>query len=149
MKLSARVVFAITCTVGALVGLGHFFIPYVAGWFSYIPGAPVEIIQSINYINFCFSFLLTGLSLLLIKGQRQLFEGSPEMRMFYGFYTMVWVSRVLIQLIWPWPSGLQLWLVVAFTTQLAMTLFPWIHFLNQGRAEGQAAFSHARAKKVE
>lgn len=138
MKQVARVLFAVSCVIGALVGLGHFFIPYAAGWFSYIPGAPVEIIQSINYINFCFSFLLMGLSLLLLKGQKKLFEGSPEMLMFYGFYTLVWVTRVLIQLIWPWPSALQLWLVIAFSMELIITLIPWHYLLKRNRGGGRS-----------
>lgn len=129
MKKIARVLFNIACIIGSLVGIWHFFVPYSSGWFSYIPDAPTEIFQSINYINFCFSFLLAGISLLFIIVQKKLFEGSKELRMFYAFFTLVWISRIIIQLVWPWPSGLQLWLVVAFSMELVFTLIPMIFLI--------------------
>ena len=127
MKKIAKVLFNISCIIGSIVGTWHFFVPYSSNWFSYIPDAPIEIIQSINYINFCFSFLLTGFSLLLIIVQKKLFDGSKELRIFYTFFTIVWLSRVIIQLIWPWPSSLQLWLVVAFSTEFILALIPMIY----------------------
>ena len=126
MKSVPKVLFNIACVVGSLVGIGHFFAPYSAKWYSYIPNAPTEIIQSINYINFCFSFLLAGFSLLLIIVQKKLFDGSMELRAFYAFYVLVWLSRIIIQLLWPWPSDLQPWLVVAFGTEFIFVLIPMI-----------------------
>lgn len=129
MKKTAKVLFNIACIVGSIVGIWHFFVPYSSNWFSYIPDAPTEIIQSINYINFCFSFLLVGISLLLIIVQKKLFDGSGELRVFYVFFTLIWLSRIIIQLIWPWPSSLQLWLVVAFSTEFIFALIPMIFLL--------------------
>lgn len=129
MKKTAKVLFNIACIIGCIVAIWHFFVPYSSKWFSYIPDAPTEIIQSINYINFCFSFLLAGISLLLITVQKKLFEGSKELRIFYTFFTLIWLSRIIIQLIWPWPSSLQLWLVVAFSTEFIFALIPMIYLL--------------------
>ncbi|RBP66767.1 hypothetical protein DES36_105152 [Alkalibaculum bacchi] len=129
MKKTAKVLFNIACIIGSIVGIWHFFVPYSSNWFSYIPDAPTEIIQSINYINFCFSFLLVGISLLLIIVQKKLFDGSGELRVFYVFFTLIWLSRIIIQLIWPWPSSLQLWLVVAFSTEFIFALIPMIFLL--------------------
>jgi hypothetical protein len=134
MKKIARVSFNIACIIGVIVALWHFFVPYSSKWFSYIPDAPTEIIQSINYINFCFSFLLAGISLLLIIVQKKLFDGSGEIRIFYAFFALVWLSRIIIQLIWPWPSSLQLWLVVAFRTEFIFALIPMI-FLMKNKSE--------------
>lgn len=131
MKKIAMVFFNIACLISCFVGIGHFFAPYFFKWYSYIPDAPIEIYQSINYINFCFSFLLTGISLLLIIVQKQLFANLKEIRIFYGFFVLVWLSRVIIQVIWPWPSSLQLWLVIAFTMQFIFTLIPLIYFLKK------------------
>lgn len=129
MKRIARVLFNIACIIGSLVGTWHFFVPYSSDWFSYIPDAPIEMIQSINYINFCFSFLLVGISILLIIVQKKLFEGQKELSIFYVFFTLIWLSRIIIQLIWPWPSSLQIWLVVAFSTELIFSLIPMIYLL--------------------
>ena len=76
-----------------------------------------------------FSFLLAGISLLLLIVQKKLFDGSGELRIFYTFFTLVWLSRIIIQLIWPWPSRLQLWLVVAFSAELLFVLIPMIYLL--------------------
>jgi hypothetical protein len=131
MKKISRVSFNIACIIGALVGIWHFFAPYSSKWFSYIPNAPIEILQSINYVNFCFSFLLLGISLLLIVVQKKLFKGSIELIAFYTFYTLVWFSRILIQLVWPWPSSLQLWLVVAFSTEFVFSIIPLVYLIRK------------------
>ncbi|MBW8382467.1 MAG: hypothetical protein K0M69_08125 [Youngiibacter sp.] len=135
MKKIAAVSFNVACIISLLVGILHFFAPYSFGWYSYIPDAPVEIYQSVNYINFCFSFLLAGISLLLMLVRRRLFEGSSELMMFYCFFVLVWLSRIIIQLLWPWPSGLQTWLVTAFTVQFIFTLVPMLYLFRQGRTE--------------
>ena len=124
MKKTMMIMSKIACIVGLIVGMWHFFVPYSSEWFSYIPNAPVEIYQSINYVNFCFSFLLAGFSLLLLVVQKRLFEGLKELRIFYAFFNFLWLSRVIIQLVWPWPSGLQLWLVVAFCIEFVLSLIP-------------------------
>lgn len=129
MKKPAIVFFNTACIIGCILGIMHFFVPYSFNWYSYIPDAPIEIYQSINYVNFCFSLLLTGISLLLIVVQRKLFAGSKELKLFYVFFVLVWLSRVIIQIIWPWPSGLQTWLVVGFTMEFAFTLIPMIYFI--------------------
>lgn len=82
MKKFAKVLFNIACIIGVIVAVWHFSVPYASNWFSYIPDAPTEIIQSINYINFCFSFLLAGISLLLLIVQKKLFDGSGELKIF-------------------------------------------------------------------
>ena len=129
MKKVAKIFLNVACMISCLVATWHFFVPYSTKWFSYIPEAPVEIIQSINYVNFCFSFLLAGLSLLLLIVQKKLLDGSGELRIFYIFFTLVWLSRIIIQVIWSWPSGLQLWLVIAFSTEFIFTLIPLIYLL--------------------
>lgn len=135
MRKFAKVLFNVACIIGSLVGIWHFFAPYSSKWFSYIPNAPTEIFQSINYVNFCFSFLLAGISLLLIIVQKKLFDGSKELRAFYAFFTLIWLSRIVIQLIWPWPSNLQLWLVVAFSMEFILTLIPMIYLIRNAQKQ--------------
>jgi len=129
MKKTVMILFNVACIIGCVIGVWHFFVPYFNKWYSYIPNAPIEIYQSINYINFCFSFLLTGISLLLIIVQKQLFSDSNESKIFYIFFVLVWLSRVIIQFIWPWPSSLQTWLIIGFTVEFILTLIPIIYLL--------------------
>lgn len=129
MKKTSVIFFNLACVIGFIVGAMHFFAPYAFKWFSYIPNAPVEIYQSIQYVNFCFSFLLTGFSLLMLLVQKKLFAGGIELKFFYAFYVLVWLSRVIVQAVWRWPSGLQLWLMVGFSTELIFTLIPLAYLL--------------------
>ncbi len=129
MKRIAIVFFNIACAIGCIIGIMHFFAPYVFKWYSYIPEAPIEIYQSINYINFCFSFLLAGISFSLLMVRKQLFAGMREISIFYIFFVMVWLSRIIIQIIWPWPSALQMWLVIGFVMEFIFALIPVICFI--------------------
>lgn len=129
MKKSVIIVFNIACILSGLIGFGHLFAPYVFAWFSYIPEAPIEIIQSINYVNFCFSFLLFGISAFLLSIQKSLFKHNWELILFYGFFNFLWLSRIIIQLIWPWPSSLQTWLLVGFTSEFILVLIPLVYFM--------------------
>ena len=129
MKVITRLLFNVGCIISSIVGFLHFFAPYSFSWYSYIPDAPIEIIQSINYVNFCFSLLLAGLSLILLLMQKQLFSGMKELKVFYVFFVLVWLSRVIVQIVWPWPSNLQLWLVIAFSTEFVFALIPMIYLL--------------------
>jgi hypothetical protein len=70
MKKIVIVIFNIACILSCMAGILHFGAPYFFNWYSYIPDAPIEIYQSINYINFCFSFLLAGFSLMLLICKR-------------------------------------------------------------------------------
>ena len=118
-----------------IVGILHFFAPYSFSWYSYIPDAPIEIYQSINYVNFCFSFLLAGFSLILLFMQKQLFSDMKELKIFYAFFVLVWLSRVIIQIVWSWPSSLQIWLVIAFSIEFVFALVPMIYFLKNTRKQ--------------
>ena len=56
-------------SISMLVGLWHFTVPWLFGWASYIPYA--TLVVSINYVNLCFSFLLSGLSLILLLWEKK------------------------------------------------------------------------------
>jgi len=135
MKKIIIVFFNIACIISCMVGILHFFAPYSFSWYSYIPDAPIEIYQSINYVNFCFSFLLAGFSLILLFMQKQLFSDMKELKIFYAFFVLVWLSRVIIQIVWSWPSSLQIWLVIAFSIEFVFALVPMIYFLKNTRKQ--------------
>ena len=112
--------------LSALVGVLHFFAPYAFAWYAYIPDAPREITVSIDYINFLFSVMLTGLSVILLCLRRRAFEGSTEVLAFYVFLVFVWLCRVLVSLVVPWPTPLQTWLLTGVVTIFVLLLLPCI-----------------------
>ena len=53
-----RVMYYAGAAISLLVGLWHFTVPWMFGWASYIPYE--TLVVPINYVNLCFSFLLSG-----------------------------------------------------------------------------------------
>lgn len=133
MKNRIRLILTFGLVISTIVGILHFFVPYAFAWYSYIPNAPQEILVSIDYINFFFSLMLTGVSLLLLRFRQRIFEGSPEMISFYFFFVFTWFCRVVITIFIPWPSALQTWLMVGFSTEFMITLIPAISLTNAKR----------------
>lgn len=129
MKKLFSVLFSAGLIISSLVGFLHFFAPYAFGWYNYIPDAPKEIYASIDYVNFFFSLLLVGLSLLLLLLKKKIFAGSREIFVFYIFLVFTWFCRVMITVIIPWPTSLQTWLLVGFSTEFTLTLLPMIFLL--------------------
>jgi hypothetical protein len=130
MKKLSSTLFSIGLVISSAVGILHFFAPYAFAWYSYIPEAPREIYVSIDYVNFFFSLLLSGLSLILLFFKKKIFEGSRELFVIYIFLVLTWLCRVVITIAVPWPTSLQTWLVVGFTSEFALTLIPAIYLLN-------------------
>ena len=79
--------------ISLLVGLWHFTVPWMFGWASYIPYE--TLVVPINYVNLCFSFLLSGLSLTVILWGKKVFAQNPEAFYLYGFLLALWLFRVV------------------------------------------------------
>lgn len=94
----------ITVITSALVGLWHFFVPWMFRWYDYLPMQYENLIVGIDWTNYCFSILLFGLSVMLaILGKRAL-ALNKEVIYFYFFLTAVWIFRAcLAAFIEPWP----------------------------------------------
>lgn len=104
MKKGICVLYYITTAASALVGLWHFFVPWMFQWYDYLPMQYENLIVGIDYTNACFSLLLLGLSaMLIILGKRAL-ALNREVIYFYYFLTVVWLFRAcLATFIKPWP----------------------------------------------
>lgn len=99
-----KFIYYITVVISMLVGLWHFFVPRMFQWYDYLPMQHTNLIVGIDYTNYCFSFLLFGLSLLLIILGRKALSMDKEVIIFYLFLTVVWVFRAsLATFIEPWP----------------------------------------------
>lgn len=99
-----KFIYYITVVISMLVGLWHFFVPQMFQWYDYLPMQHTNLIVGIDYTNYCFSFLLFGLSLLLIILGRKALSMDKEVIIFYLFLTVVWVFRAsLATFIEPWP----------------------------------------------
>ena len=104
MKKSIRIIYYITVITSALVGLWHFFVPWMFQWYDYLPMQYENLIVGIDYTNYCFSLLLFGLSVMLVILGKKALELNKEVIYFYYFLTVVWLFRAcLATCIEPWP----------------------------------------------
>lgn len=139
MTKLASVLYSVGLAISALVGALHFVAPYAFAWYSYIPGAPRELTASIDYVNFFFSFLLTGLSILLLVFKRRAFAFSTEVLAFHALLVATWLARIVVTLVVP-PNDAQLsWLVTGFSAQFAIMLVSAVHLWHGRRVRRPAA----------
>lgn len=137
-----KLLYYIGIALSMLVGIWHFFVPYMFQWYSYIPNEYGNLIVGIDWTNFFFSLLLTGISLLLILFCNKVFNGNGELFVFYGFLIFVWFCRVIITFIEPWPLEPIAW--AAYGQQIAafvifiVQLIPFIYLLKQRKFTNKA-----------
>jgi hypothetical protein len=106
-------------------GLWHFIIPYQFDWFGYVPDAPRAVVVSVDWVNFFFSLLLTGLSALLLRFRRRLFADEVA-RAFYGLLLVTWASRVVVTIVHPWAyDAMFAGQMSAFVVVFALLALPW------------------------
>ena len=104
MRKGIRVLYFITVVTSALVGLWHFFVPWIFQWYDYLPTQYENLIVGIDYTNYCFSALLFGLSLMLTFLGKKALAMKREVIYFYFFLTVFWIFRAcLASFIDPWP----------------------------------------------
>lgn len=104
MKKGLQILYYVSVVISALVGLWHFFVPWMFQWYDYLPTQYRNLIVGIDYTNYCFSLLLFGLSVMLILLGKRALAMNREVVYFYFFLTVVWVFRAcLASFIEPWP----------------------------------------------
>ena len=104
MKKGLQILYYVSVVISALVGLWHFFVPWMFQWYDYLPTQYRNLIFGIDYTNYCFSLLLFGLSVMLILLGKRALAMNREVIYFYFFLTVVWIFRAcLASFIEPWP----------------------------------------------
>ena len=104
MKKGIRILYFVTVVISALVGLWHFFVPWMFQWYDYLPMQYENLIVGIDYTNYCFSLLLLWLSVMLILLGKRALDMNREVIYFYFFLTVVWMFRsCLASFMEPWP----------------------------------------------
>ena len=104
MKKELQILYYVSVVISALVGLWHFFVPWMFQWYDYLPTQYRNLIVGIDYTNYCFSLLLFGLSVMLILLGKRALAMNREVIYFYFFLTVVWIFRAcLASFIEPWP----------------------------------------------
>jgi len=122
-----KALYVIGLLLSSLVGVWHFFVPYLYQWSAYIPAEYESLMVGIDWINFFFSLLLLGYSALLLAMIKQVFGGSKELLMMYGFMVFVWLARIAITVIRPWPLDPVPW--VSYGQQLASAVIFLLLFI--------------------
>lgn len=104
MKRSIHILYYLTVILSAMVGLWHFFVPWMFQWYDYLPMQHENLIVGIDYTNYCFSLLLFGISSLLVFLGKKVLSSNMESCIFYFFLTAVWIFRAMLaSFIEPWP----------------------------------------------
>ena len=104
LKKGLQILYYVSVVISALVGLWHFFVPWMFQWYDYLPTQYRNLIVGIDYTNYCFSLLLFGLSVMLILLGKRALAMNREVIYFYFFLTVVWIFRAcLANFIEPWP----------------------------------------------
>lgn len=126
------------CIISALVGLWHFFVPWMFQWYDYLPTQYRNLIVGIDYTNYCFSLLLFGLSVMLILLGKRALNMNREVIYFYFFFTVVWIFRAcLASFIEPWPlqpiPAAAIGQMAAADVIAVMTMFVSVSFIKELR----------------
>jgi len=130
-----KTLYLIGLILSTAVGLWHFSVPYLYQWQSYIPNEYENLIVAIDYVNFFFSLLLSGYSLLLIFFRKKIFSGNKDLFIMYGFMVFVWFCRVAITFIDPLPLEPVAW--TAYVQQISsfiiflLQLIPFVYLLRR------------------
>ena len=75
-----------------------------------MPSQYENLIVGVDWVNYFFSLLLFGFSLLLIVFGKKVLNGNNEMLVMFGFLVFVWLNRVVMaSFIEPWPLELVAW----------------------------------------
>jgi hypothetical protein len=134
MKQYTRALMLVGFAVSMFFGLWHFIIPYQYRWYSYIPDAPRAVIVSIDWINFFFSLMLTGNSLILIIFRKRVYRKDSLALALYIFMLFVWFCRIAVTVIRPWSERFDTMLAVQvalFTIVFLLLLLPLIQAISQ------------------
>ena len=140
MKKGRQVLYYVSVVISALVGLWHFFVPWMFQWYDYLPMQYENLIVGIDYTNYCFSLLLFGTSvMLLVLGKRAL-AMNREAIYFYFFLTVVWIFRAcLASFIEPWPlqpiPAAAIGQLIASDALAAMMIVVSVSFINEFRSK--------------
>ena len=140
MKKGRQILYYVSVVISALVGLWHFFVPWMFQWYDYLPTQYENLIVGIDYTNYCFSLLLFGLSgMLILLGKRAL-AMNRETIYFYFFLTVVWIFRAcLASFIDPWPlqpiPAAAIGQLIASDALAAMMIVVSVSFINEFRSK--------------
>ena len=140
MKKGRQVLYYVSVVISALVGLWHFFVPWMFQWYDYLPMQYENLIVGIDYTNYCFSLLLFGTSvMLLVLGKRAL-AMNREAIYFFFFLTVVWIFRAcLASFIEPWPlqpiPAAAIGQLIASDALAAMMIVVSVSFINEFRSK--------------
>lgn len=128
-----KIIYYIAMACSMLVGIWHFFVPWLYGWSDYIPKEYGNLVVLIDWINLLFSLFLSGLSLLLIFWGKKVFSGNKEAVTIFGFTTFVWIFRVAIAVIEPYPASVLAWAaygqLIGCVLIMVMFIVPFVYVI--------------------
>jgi hypothetical protein len=88
----------------AAFGVWHFFVPQHWRWYSYIDPSATELVIAVRALNALFSLglvLWAGVNILLVLHPQ---PAPHAFRVVLGASAILWLARVMLQLVWPQGS---------------------------------------------
>jgi hypothetical protein len=125
-------------TFGSVVSIGfgiwHFFVPNIWDWYSYIDRDATELVIAVRAINIFFSLVLVllGISNILIVFRKH--QDKFSSIVILSISTILWVSRVILQIIYPQGSqnpAIQYSMLLIFMAVFLSFTYALILLLNQ------------------
>lgn len=120
-----NIVIRILIAAGSIVSIGfgiwHFFVPRLWKWYSYIDSRATELIVAVRAINLFFSLCLVLFGLMNVLVVYRERASRYSLIVVVGFTCILWLVRVLMQIIYPQGSMnllLQYGMLVAFIVVL-------------------------------
>ena len=96
-----KVLYYTGMTMSMLMGVWHFFVPWMFQWYSYIPSEYEVLKVSINWVNLCFSLFLFGISLIMLLGGKKVLAYNKEANVWLSYGQFVGSILIMIMMLIP------------------------------------------------
>ncbi|MCX8061854.1 MAG: hypothetical protein N3D16_04680 [Anaerolineales bacterium] len=122
-----RVLALIGSFVTLAFGVWHSVVPWLYGWFDYLPSAPDELINAIVATNFFLAVALVLLGALTAIVTIWQWHNLPTVRLTLWIMSILWITRVGYQMVKPQGKmipGLSIIMLAIFTFTAICFLVP-------------------------
>lgn len=137
-----QVILNIGLVISAVFGLGHFIIPAVFNWSSFMGDIPRYIVVSVEWVNFILSLLLSGYSILLIAFQNRIKQKEKTALSFFGFLVFVYLVKSIMTIVNPW--GMAVGDIIEISSSIlefVLLLIPFIYYMKTGSSHSSNEYS--------
>ena len=104
MILLSKILAATGSTISIGFGIWHFFVPKIWSWYSFMDPAAEELVTAVRAINIFFSLCLVLFGFINILFVNSSHSNRFSIIVMLSATAILWVTRVILQLIYPQGS---------------------------------------------